>query len=541
MSLSEDEELELLELEEAEYQATLPKPKPEGPSLMSRIGKALISGRDEDLPEEFSGVREASEDFGRGLVQGGSLGFSDEIAGALEAPLGATKSIANKFGGEFDDTAYRAARDESRMLDAQASERSPGAFTSGQVAGGVASAFVPGLNVAKGAKLAGAAIPKIAGTALADLAGTALISGGQGLAAGVGSSTGENVGELARDAAIGTGVGALGGAAGYGLNKAIGAGFQGVKNFAGKASDNLSDYAENLALKATGATGREAQKFQQGAGRELLDRGLVNFGDDAEKIAERIVGANDEAQAAISSSLKRLDAQGVTANVNSIVDDLQSQVAKLKSDPSQAGVVAKLQKTIDNILETGEGSIPLQSAEQTKRGFNKAAGNWMDPEAGAAGKAAYRAYRDEVEKAALNASPELGSVFKEGKKTYGLLKPIQDAAQRRAATLNQSPIGGLLDTTAAIAGEASTGGAGIAAAMARRGIAPRLASSGAITADYLSEVAKKAPDLMGKFGPVFQGAAQRGTQAVASTHFILENTNEEYRKLLKELRGEGSE
>jgi hypothetical protein len=514
MSLSEDEELELLELEEAEYQQSLAS-KPEEPM----ISDSTI---------------QTAKDFGRGALQGGTLGFSDEIAGAFEAPLGAAKSIANKFGGEFDDSEYRAARDDSRMLDAEASERSPGAFTSGQVAGGVASAFVPGLNVAKGAKLAQ----------------TAVTAASQGGLMGLGSSTGENVGELARDASVGFGTGALGGAAGYGAGKVLEKGAQYAGKAANRVGDYLSDGAEKLYVKATGATGRESQKFAEGAGRELADRGMIKFGDTPEKIASRLQGAMDEAGGAIDSSLKGLDAQGVMANVDNVTQGLEAQIASLAKDPSQASTVRRLQGIVDDIKATKSNSVPVSEAEVTKRGFNKAAGNWMDPEAGAAAKQAYLGYMDEVERAALDANPALADKFTKAKETWGLLSPVKEAAERRAAVLNQSPFGGLLDATSIVGGgvlgagnDDPTGGAGVglALALARRGIAPRLASSGAVTADLLSEVAKKAPDLMGKFGPVFQGAAQRGTQAVSSTHFILENTNEEYRKLLKELRGEGSE
>lgn len=494
----------------------------------SKFGKALISGQ--DMPE-LEGINQTGDDFARGAFQGGTLGFADEIAGALQAPIGAAKSIANKFGADFDESEYTAARDDSRLLDAQASERSPGAFTSGQVAGSVASSLIPGLNVVKGAKLGG----------------TALAAGKQGLAMGLGDSTGKNVGELALDSLIGLGQGVAGGTVGYGLGKGLEKGAQYAGKTFNRIGDYLSDGAEKLYVKATGATGRESQKFAEGAGRKLADRGMIKFGDTPENIATRLQGAMDEAGGAIDSSLKGLDAQGVMANVENVTQGLEEQIKSLAKDPSQASTVRRLQSIVDDIKATGSNAVPVSEAEVTKRGFNKAAGNWMDPEAGAAAKQAYLGYMDEVERAALDANPALADKFTKAKETWGLLSPVKEAAERRAAVLNQSPFGGLLDATSIVGGgvlgagndDPTSGvGAGLALAMARRGIAPRLASSGAVTADLLAELVKKAPDLMGKFAPVFQNAAQRGTQAISSTHFILENTNEEYRKLMRELRGE---
>lgn len=250
--------------------------------------------------------------------------------------------------------------------------------------------------------------------------------------------------------------------------------------------------AEMLAENATGATGVQSAKFEPEAGRELLERKLVRFGDNPAKVAERVKAASGEAGQAIDDALNALDKQGGKVSVKDIVQNLGLKAQELAKDPSQAGIVKKINSIIDDITVTGQPEISLQMGEQTKRGFRKAAGNWMDPEAGQAGKEAYLSYMNAVESAAEKQSPELAKKFMEGKQTYGLLAPIEEAATKRAATLKQSPFGGLLDVAALGGGGLAYGGpaglaAGIGTAAARKVLAPRISSSLAVTLDQLSK------------------------------------------------------
>jgi hypothetical protein len=466
---------------------------------------------------------------GRGLAQGASFGLRDEAAGALESPLGGLKEIANKFGAGFsdDDVAkYKAERDASRLLDSKAKAANPKSYLAGELGGAVATSFVPGLGLAEGA----------------GLAGTIGHAAAQGAAYGVGNSQGESIGDLAKDTLVGAGLGGVGGAAGYGAGKLINYGAQKVAGLASKAAPGLENAAENLAVNSTGATGRESQKFADDAGRELLDRKLVRFGDNSKNIADRVGGALDDAHSAIDGSLRTLDEQGATVNVKDIVKNLEEKVEQMRADPSQADTVRKLTNVIDDIKDTGTSEVPVSAAEQTKRGFNKIAGNWMDPEKGAAGKAAYQGYRQAVENAAAE-DPGLYGLLMEGKQTHGLLAPIQEAAERRAATVRQSPFGGLGDWAAAAAGAATHHPLlAIPAVIAKKVVAPRIASSLAVTTDMLAKAATAGPEVLGKFAPVIQNAVQRGTQAVAATHFILQQSSPEYREKIKALQdGEGTD
>lgn len=495
--------------------------------------EAASSWRD-SISDEIGGT----ESLLRGAAQGASLGFADEITGGIESL--------------FTDKTYEQARDESRSNYDRAKQANPGTYATGEIGAGIGTAFIPGLNIAKGASLAKAA-------------GQAALLGG---ATGAGYSEANDIGGLASDTALGAGVGGVVGGAAQKLAPLVGKGF----NAAGK---KLGGYAEDLAVNATGATGVQASKFSDDAGRQLLDRGLVRFGDTPEKIAERTGGAMNKAASSIDEALTGLDDQGVTASVDNIVANLRQEIDNLKLDPSQAGYRKKLEGIVEDIMSTGRTNVPISAAEKTKRGFNKQAGNWMDPEAGRAGKQAYLSYMDEVERAAQSNNPELASKFQEGKETFGLLAPIEEAASRRAMTQNQSPFGGLGDFAAIGAGGVSGGIPGALAGIAgKKHLAPRVTASGAATLDKVSkllmkspkmaELAQRSPQVFNaiaqkmegqmnkvaevehkpfdqnaliektqgtKYSQVLQSAAQRGQSAVGATHFLLQQQDPEYRAL----------
>lgn len=349
-----------------------------------------------------------------------------------------------------------------------------------------------------------------------------------------------------------------------------------IADKANALGERMRSAAEKMTVNATGATERQASKFKDNAGRELLDRGLVKFGDDAEAIANRTAAELEKSTGVIDNSLKTLDAKGVTASADNVVTRLEQKIAQLKSDPSQADVVRKLEGIVEDIIQTGNSNIPISQAEVTKRGFNKMAGNWQDPIKGQAGKEAYLGYMDEVERAANAAEPAIAGQFKEAKDTFGLLRPIQEAAERRASTLNQSPFGGLGD----IASEAVTPGGSVL----RRLASPRISSSAAVTTDKISKALMSSPKMAtvaqsnptafrsvvqaigarapqadpsqlpraadsnsasidkdsilqktsgSKYQQVLQNAAANGDQSLSAAHFVLSQRDPEYRKVLE--------
>lgn len=500
----------------------------------------------------------------RGFTQGASLDFQDELAGGMSA-LGRVAGIKG-LGGKLSEIGlaeggptldfnkigdeYTRSRDAERLANRQAEESNPNTYLGTNIAGGVASTLVaPGLAPAKGAGL------------LANVGKGAL----QGGLTATGLSEADNVTDLAADAGMGLGIGGLAGGAGYGLGKGIEKGVEkvspAIEYIKNKIGGKLKTAAEGFAENATGATAAQSEKFANDAGRQLLDRGIVKPFSTPEGIAQRAGQQMTAANSQIDEALKALDAKGATASVDDIVSSLEQKIKDVSSDPSQAPLARKLQSIVEDIKSsTPKGSptnklsakdlaeqewrqaigsaealpeqttIPLSEAEKIKRGFGDKISNWIDPESGAANKNAYLGYRDEVEKQALDLDPSLASKFKEGKQTFGLLAPIKEAAERRTAQLNQSPIGGLLDTGSTIA----TGGNPVGA-IARRMISPRISSTAAVGLDKIGDMVMTTPQAFGKYAKVLQDAAQRGPQGVASTHFLLQQTEPGYRQILDQI------
>lgn len=138
----------------------------------------------------------------RGAAQGATLGFADELAGAGHAAMGAARKMST--ADIVKD--YIANRDAYRAADAGARKANPKTFGATEFGGGVATAFIPGMNIGKAATLGG----------------RALGAAGLGAVTGLGSSEadltkGDVVG-AARDTALG---GAIGGVAAPVIEKAV--------------------------------------------------------------------------------------------------------------------------------------------------------------------------------------------------------------------------------------------------------------------------------------------------------------------------------
>jgi hypothetical protein len=133
-----------------------------------------------------------AESAARGLAQGALFGFPDEATARLESIVSGKP--------------YEQALQESREAYRRAQEANPVTYAGSEIAGGVGTAFIPGLGQA--------------GTG-ARLARMAAIGAGTGALSGLGFSEGQNIGEIAKDVGIG---GALGGAlpiAGRGIAKGV--------------------------------------------------------------------------------------------------------------------------------------------------------------------------------------------------------------------------------------------------------------------------------------------------------------------------------
>lgn len=464
-----------------------------------------------------------------GMLSGASGGFADEI-GALgsTAMKGITGVAGPLAGGSLDDLVddYRQTRDENRAAFAKAAAAHPAISAVANLAGGAAT-------------MGGMTAPT--GVVGATAQGAAI-----GAVGGLGNSNADltqgNVGQAAIDTAKGA---ALGGVTAGAMHAVVPAVVSAVGNKLGRVGSSLTDKAEALAVNATGATGNQASKFEAGAGRKLLDDGIVSFGDNQQDIAAKASDALSKSGQDISDSLSTLDQTAPPITRDQLLAQIQAKIDALKGSPSQAKTVRQLGSIVDDI-KAGPENYSLNDAETEKRGFQKLV-NWNTPESNPGNAEASDVFRNAVEDSATNADPAMADKFTAAKADYGTLAPIEEAAQKRASQQSQSQpfnfleMGGIGAGAAAGASVAGPAGAVVGGAtgyVAKKFIAPRLASSGAVAADNIGEVLQRAPEAFGKFAGVLQSAAARGSTALAAAHYMLQQTNPEYREKSKEALGQ---
>lgn len=145
------------------------------------------------------------ESFGRGALQSGSFGFSDELTAAGESSLGSL--------GLIKDKTYDQSLQEARGNNRAAEKANPGSYLGGELAAGVATSLIPipGLALAKGATLT-------------QLAGRAAL---EGAVQGLGRSDAESktslhgIGDALEGAATGAALAGTIGLAGRGIAKGL--------------------------------------------------------------------------------------------------------------------------------------------------------------------------------------------------------------------------------------------------------------------------------------------------------------------------------
>jgi hypothetical protein len=193
------------------------------------------------LPEKNFGERLAA--FGRGVAEGSTAGFVDEIAGGLvealprsaRASLGrlmAPEGQEDRYAQAAADTGYTEVRDQARRAQREAAESYPSAFIPGAITGGLATGrLIPQAS----AGMAG-------GSRVATNVGQAL---GEGVLAGIGGSEAETVEGIAEDAAMGgaLGGGIAGGLAGIG---GLGRGLRAAQGAAARSSDEAMRVADAI-------------------------------------------------------------------------------------------------------------------------------------------------------------------------------------------------------------------------------------------------------------------------------------------------------
>lgn len=305
--------------------------------------------------------------------------------------------------------------------------------------------------------------------------------------------------------------------------------------------------ADKLLSKATGATGAQASKFPEGALDELRKprpelggKKIVNFGSSPGDIAENAQKVMDAAEASKDQIVnERLGSTPVDRN--KVYNFIRSKIAGLADNESQIGLKNALESKLDDIVSMADRTspeVPFPKAEEIRKGFDDVAkwGKNTDAVGAEANKIAANAYRRANEETALSADPSLGEAFKAAKTTQHNLIPVRDAAEKRALTLNQSPMGGLLSHTAGGVG-AGVGGlvggpigavVGFGAGLGAKALRPRFASMAATTADAIADALSSNPEAFGQWAPVLAQAAARGPKSLDATDAILQKLDPGY-------------
>ncbi|HYE58875.1 MAG TPA: hypothetical protein VD948_10225 [Rhodothermales bacterium] len=378
---------------------------------------------DDERPKQTS----AAEASLRGGMQG-AMPFIDEIAGGIKA-LAGNKDIRT-LGSD-----YRRERDAERARTAVAEKEHEGVFRGSQVAGTVATAFVPGLGPVKNAAM----LAKLGRTGA-----NAAKAGGLGALQGLGASEadltkGDVVG-AAKDTAIGAGTAAATSA---------------VINKAGDAARKLVGGAEARIAE------RPAKELLEGIPARTQDKSLAILGGKTGTAAE--IAADKELNAARKNPQLFLDVVGRKA------DEMGEEIGTLfknvdKADPGIArdrflGVLGKMRDKYAADLDSPKVNaikneiaaieellgdrqvVPASVAHAVAKRYGRAgfSGNFTNPTDGKMlGREMYAAVKDELHKYVDEVAEKTGSLkdtasrLQHINKSYSRLSALEELAEKKA-------------------------------------------------------------------------------------------------------------
>lgn len=532
----------------------------------------------------------------RGAGQGVSLGFWDELAGLGEAVgqsvgvKGLGEDLGNGEGLSFVKPlaldpdrdfgqVYEEGRDKWRGQDKIAKQDNPGTYGAGEVAGSVGSAFIPGLNVAKGANIG-------------NIAAKAALSGGL---SGAGYSEADNLKDLARDSAVSAGIGGVtGGVAGAVVPKLGEAGDFIVNKLKG-GSDEV---AESLAARALGAERGTIKKLGmdkvKAAGRQALDEGVLSPLANTDDLIARNSALKKRGGEMMGEAYKAIDDAGAsTFNPLDVASKVDEELGGFYRSPINRGETNQLENTLESIVMRGDKNIPLSEAQLLKEELGKVA-NWKntlnptDKERMA--RQAYGIVNSSIDDAISKGSDAvnkagLTDVLARGKELYGRSSTAAQLLENKNAREQGNKMFGLTDTIMG-AGALGYGGytqdwdTALGVMAAKKGFEKYGAQNGAMLFDKVSQQLAKSPSfaklastnpqafnaavtkmtqkLMGepperpkqeqafnsdsimgkvqgtKYATVLQNAKQRGDSAFGATNFVLQQTDPEYRRKVLE-------
>jgi len=424
------------------------------------------------------------ESLARGIAQGASLGFADEVSGAVEALWNKANGDPTQFG-----KLYETYRDQSRENFKKAEDENPKTYLAGELGAGIGTAFIPGVAAAKGASIA-----NIAGRAA-----------GIGATAGAGYSKADNVADLAKDTAVG---GALGGAT------ALAAPL--IGKAAAKIGEKSKGAAERFAARALGAERATVKKIGQDKiqelGRQALDEKILSPLASTEEMISRNEAVKTGSMNSRRAVYEKIDKAGKsTFNPLEVATNLEKKVLDGKNTKhlDTQELIKKLNPEIENILSRGDGNISMSEAQELVGNLGKRAkfDTSRSTEANDLAKTVYHTVRDAVNEAAEKGgdSLDLGKIVRNSNKRFATAKNTEKLLQNKNAREQGNKLVGLTDWSligGSVPSNIATGGAAIPATAAGLGIKKGLERFGsqnaALGLNNLSKVLKNAPDVAEK-------------------------------------------
>jgi hypothetical protein len=457
----------------------------------------------------------------RGLAQGASLGFSDELTGAGEATLDAAKNLSlNDFLSN-----YKKHRDESREANKIAELANPKVSATAEIAGGI--------------------LPFLTGAGEAGLAANIGTGAAIGASNALGTGEQDSLEESIKDAGMGAGMGAAAGGIGTALGKLLSKlATPAAKSIANKAS-NLS---EEAAASSLGLTKAAAKKMGPDKVRELgnyaLENDLVSL--NPFKSTEAVSAANEAIQnkagALIGNTLKKLPQGGIDTNQLSmeVISELQGKF------PGQ--INKSIFPFINDIgADVLQSPSTLEGLQATKGAISQAA-NWgsiAPSDKSVAAQSAYGILKDNIESLIDKAGgklndPELIQKFLRAKKDYGNAASADALLNNKiAGDLSKGAVS-LTDKMSGIAGAMSHGTpGGIMATMANKLATkvanPLIAKSSQLVSDVVSGIPQSLEQTTPKIAMMYERSKYGNNDTAKISNNMYKMNNQELSNLTPHL------
>lgn len=289
-------------------------------------------------------------------------------------------------------------------------------------------------------------------------------------------------------------------------------------------------------------------------GQQLLDEGVVRFGDRVEGIAPRATEALHRAGDDIEYVEKAIDTAYPKGIVDgrSIANDIVEFAATIPETEAGKALQKRLLAEAENL--DGMGSMTFEHAKKVKGQFK------YKPDAqdllvssqdatNAIGGIISRAMEDSAMRAAPRIDPKLHEKYLDAKRRYHIHSNVATAANDRVVA-NQSNrwfspsdyfTGGTGITAAAGVTHDPIASAvvGAAAGIGNKVLRERGSASVAAIANSVSKLLAKNPARFAKWSPIFETAAASGAGAVALRHHLLMKSDPQYRQAI--LSSEGTQ